>query len=235
MGNVETRGNSKTTSARGGPRRARPMTEVPGTTTRQKMMDAAETLFAERGFSGVSLREILSSCGLNVAAANYHFGTKEVLFEHVFRRCALPVSNELVRKLDALENRLSDGDIVEQVVTAMIAPSFGGGEIGQQQLANFNLMRAHLFLEQRSFAEGIFNDVFQEPARKSVALISRVMPELEREDVAWRMHIILGALVFTSVPSGRFHPLFQSAAYHPERGDEAVRHLVPLLASIFRK
>ena len=198
-------------------------------------MDAAETLFAERGFSGVSLREILASCGQNVAAANYHFGTKENLFEQVFRRCAQPVTCELVRQLDAVEARLGEDDAVEQIVAAMISPSFGVSGNDPQHLINFNLIRAHLFLEQRSFAEAIFKEVFDEAARRSVALIGKVLPHLKNEEIAWRLHIMLGALVFTSVPAGRFHPLFQSAAYHPERGEEAVRHLVPLIASIFRR
>ena len=48
--------------------------------TRQKILDAAEILFAERGFHSVSVRDITTEAGVDVALINYHFGSKQLLF-----------------------------------------------------------------------------------------------------------------------------------------------------------
>jgi AcrR family transcriptional regulator len=54
--------------------------------TKERILGAAETLFAQRGFDGASLRQLTSAAGVNLAAVNYHFGSKEKLVEQVFRR-----------------------------------------------------------------------------------------------------------------------------------------------------
>ena len=64
--------------------------KVTSISKRDRILDAAEALFAERGFDGVTLRQIASSAGVDVALANYHFGKKLELFNAVFdRRSAL--------------------------------------------------------------------------------------------------------------------------------------------------
>src|SRR5262245_57627094 len=82
------------------PRRAKPPAQAPGVETRTRLLDVAELLFAERGYHGVSLREIVSAAEVNVAAAHYHFGSKEELFEQVFSRCAEPVCRLTTQMLD---------------------------------------------------------------------------------------------------------------------------------------
>ena len=68
--------------------------------TRDRILDAAEELFAEQGFSS-SLRNITSSAGVNLAAVNYHFGSKETLIEELFsRRIDLSASCRADRERD---------------------------------------------------------------------------------------------------------------------------------------
>ena len=54
--------------------------------TKERILGAAEALFAQRGFDGASLRQLTAAAGVNLAAVNYHFGSKEKLVEQVFRR-----------------------------------------------------------------------------------------------------------------------------------------------------
>src|SRR5678816_3353457 len=82
------------------PARAKPLQEIPGEATRRRIMDAAERLFAERGFGAVSLREIVLQAGVNVAAAHYHFGSKEEVIHQVFARRAKPVLAQTEELLD---------------------------------------------------------------------------------------------------------------------------------------
>ena len=54
--------------------------------TREKILDAAEELFAERGYHGVSIREIVGRAGVDLALVHYYFGPKDALFREVIER-----------------------------------------------------------------------------------------------------------------------------------------------------
>src|SRR5690606_31956188 len=68
--------------------------------TVERILDAAELLFAEKGFAETSLRLITSKAGVNLAAVNYHFGSKKALIQAVFSRFLGPYCASLERELD---------------------------------------------------------------------------------------------------------------------------------------
>ena len=74
-------------------------------TTRYRILDTAESLFAEQGFSATSLRNITTAAGVNLAAVNYHFRSKEGLIEAVFARRVAPLNAERLELLTAAEDR----------------------------------------------------------------------------------------------------------------------------------
>ena len=59
---------------------------MPSQTTKDRLLDAAEQLFAERGYDATSMRELTTAAAVNLAAVNYHFGSKRELFAAVFDR-----------------------------------------------------------------------------------------------------------------------------------------------------
>ena len=66
------------------------MSATAKTSTPDRILDVAEAMFAEHGYKAVSLRSILRECGANIAAAHYHFGSKQQILEAIFvRRCAI--------------------------------------------------------------------------------------------------------------------------------------------------
>ena len=81
--------------------------------TKERILDAAELLFAEHGFSGTSLRAVTGEAEVNLAAVNYHFGSKMGLFKAVVLRRVGPLNEERLRMLDALEARVEAGTTVE--------------------------------------------------------------------------------------------------------------------------
>ena len=89
-------------------------------TTRERILDAAEDLFAEQGFA-TSLRSITASAEVNLAAVNYHFGSKEALIQEVFARRLGPLNAERLRLLDTIE---AGSDIrLERIVEAFVGPA----------------------------------------------------------------------------------------------------------------
>src|SRR5215216_2639424 len=89
--------------------------------TRTRILDAAEELFMLHGFGGTSMRLLTSKAGVNLAAVNYHFGSKDALIEAVFRRRLDPMNAARIAALDALEAGGREHE-VEAIIRAFISP-----------------------------------------------------------------------------------------------------------------
>ncbi|NNL53653.1 MAG: helix-turn-helix transcriptional regulator, partial [Woeseia sp.] len=91
--------------------------------TRERILDAAENLFAKRGFEGVTVRQIMSQAGADVALAYYHFKSKRDLFDAVLLRRAQTLNELRLAALDELEQRQTDDPpSVEEIIEAFTRP-----------------------------------------------------------------------------------------------------------------
>src|SRR3974377_1883239 len=77
--------------------------EMPSDRTRAFILDAAERLYAERGFSDVTLRDIVAAAGVNLAAVNYHFGSKDELIAELFVTRSIATNRHRLNELKAAE------------------------------------------------------------------------------------------------------------------------------------
>jgi AcrR family transcriptional regulator len=94
--------------------------EAPAESTRERLLNIAEQRFGEGGYEGTSLRAITVAAAANIAAVNYHFGSKEALLRAAVARAMAPVNIERRRRLDQLE---AEGKpTVEQLIRAFIEP-----------------------------------------------------------------------------------------------------------------
>ena len=127
--------------------------------TQIKIIEAAEIEFAERGYGGASIREITKRAGVNIAAINYHFGTKEVLFKEMVRHRIEPINH---LRIDMLEKATIENDSkplpIQKVVDFMVRPLLSQliGEPG----TDFRLMRAmgKAMSEERAFMKELHQD-----------------------------------------------------------------------------
>jgi AcrR family transcriptional regulator len=94
--------------------------------TKEKILDAAEYLFARDGYRGTSLRAITGKAGVNLAAVNYHFGSKKILVEEVIKRRIVPLNNirkkrlEEIREASVQKKKKPD---IRAVLAAFIEPT----------------------------------------------------------------------------------------------------------------
>src|SRR5699024_5802879 len=100
--------------------------------TVKRILDAAEVLFAQKGFAETSLRAITSKAGVNLAAVNYHFGSKEALIQAVFERYLTPFCQALEVRLDALEE---EGDVPLEHLLGVVSRLALGGQDGEPRRA----------------------------------------------------------------------------------------------------
>src|SRR6201996_9594014 len=89
--------------------------------TKERILGAAEELFARHGFEGASLRQLTAAAGVNLAAVNYHFGSKDRLIEEVFRRRLDQLNGSRMAALKAIAG--APQTTIEDVLGAYIVPA----------------------------------------------------------------------------------------------------------------
>ena len=163
--------------------------------TKEQILDAAESLFAEHGIKAVALRQIIAEAGVNSAAIHYHFGSKEELVRAVFARRIEPLNRERLTLLDESEGRAVDGPVpIEEIMYALVAPAWRlrGSEEG------FRFMRLiGRISSETGYMEVLFNEFFQTLYRRITAACRKALPHLSEKERAWRGHMAVGAMLHT--------------------------------------
>jgi AcrR family transcriptional regulator len=160
--------------------------------TRARLLDAAERLFAARGFRGVSLRELTAAAGVNLAAVSYHFGSKEELLRAVLERRVAPVNAERLRRLAELEARANgEPPPLDAVVAAFLAPAV---EAGRRQ-PHLRDVAALLYSEPAESVRPLLEPLFGECARRFLAAVAPSLAAADEATIALRFHLVIGAMV----------------------------------------
>lgn len=158
--------------------------------TKERILGAAEALFAQRGFDGASLRQLTSTAGVNLAAVNYHFGSKEKLVEQVFRRRLDALSSQRLAALDKLSGQPDTR--LEDVLDAFIRPAL---ELSHDDSgALFMRVLARAFAEHDDTLRRFLSDNYGHVMRQFSAEFARQLPQLSKEELYWRIDLMTGAL-----------------------------------------
>jgi AcrR family transcriptional regulator len=174
-------------------------------TTKDRILDAAENLFVDNGFSGTSLRAIIKEAEVNTAAVHYHFASKEGLIEAVFNRRVSELNRERLEMLDKLEAEHGDRAVpLEEVIRVFLLPVMRRNCAGNNEEVIPRLM-GRAITEPELISSGSIHDAFKEIAMRFGQAVGRAMPDLSREEIEWRMHMVIGAMVFTVI-APRIHP-----------------------------
>jgi AcrR family transcriptional regulator len=201
--------------------------------TKDTILDAAEQLFATKGFAATSLRAIIKAAGVNTAAIHYHFGSRAGLVAAVLARRAEPVNAERLRRLTALEARHGDGAVpVEDVVDAFVRPVLE--HLDPEPAASLlPRLLGRVIIDADADLHESVRHTFGATASRFLGALSRSLPHLDEEELFWRMHFVIGAMAFGVVMPCAFRAgddvLFR-------RGDpeETARRLVRFAAAGLR-
>ena len=201
--------------------------------TKDRILDAAEHLFADHGFGATSMRAITSEAGVNLAAVNYHFGTKEALIEAVFSRRLGPLNRERLEALDRVDAMPAGDQTAERVIEAFVGPAFRmrmrpefGGE-------TFMRLLGQTLGQPRGTVRDIFRHQFDEIIRRFTATLGRVRPELASEEILWRFLFMIGSMAHVmSMGDEVFAMCGRCGSSHDM--ETVVGRLVPFLAAGLR-
>ena len=159
--------------------------------TKQKILNTAQRLIGDQGYSGTSLRHIIAEAGVNLAAVHYHFGSKEELLDELVARKAGPVNEERMRRLDRLSEPGNPPPNVTHVLEAFFQPM---AEAADRDPAFVRLMG-------RVIAEGLMAEIvqkhFQTVSRKFLTALRQAVPHISEDEFLWRAHFMLGAMAHT--------------------------------------
>lgn len=171
------------------------MPEKPATDsrdTRERILDAAESVFMACGYEGASMRQITGEAAVNLAACNYHFGSKEALFQAVLGRRLHVLNQERLRVLDELEAR-AGGALLKpsQIVDAFFGTLLRmGAEPGG---AVFLRLIGRTLTEPAEFIRTVLAKEYADVLERYKEALFRALPDVPKEDIVWRFHFMLGA------------------------------------------
>lgn len=199
--------------------------------TRERILGAAERLFAEHGFAGTSLRDITAEARVNLAAVNYHFGSKEDLFLAAVVRRLEPVNRRRLELLEAAERR-SDPPRLEDVARAFVEPVVEArdGDGGMGALAK---LMARVVGEPGGWAEKILPLAFGAVASRFLASLERALPGVPRADLLWGLVFSAGVLSHY-VLLGDLIGRIGAGAVHAARTEQTVDRMTAYIAAGLR-
>ena len=176
-----------------------PFGESPGPlATKDRILDTAEALFMEHGFEATSLRAITTAAGANLAAVNYHFGSKEELFQMVLTRRLDPMNQERVSLLTELERVAAPLPVpCDKILTAMFIPALKLARNQERGGTNFLRLLGRAYADPAPFIRQFLSDQYVVMITRFKAAFARALPELPKRELSWRLHFIMGALSYT--------------------------------------
>ncbi len=166
--------------------------------TKQRILDAAEHLFATRGYHNTSMRAITTAADVNLASINYHFGSKEALLNAVFERRLLPLNEIRRKRIEAIRDAARDRRAppsVEQTLRAFLEPTFQFRDSGGTE--DFVALIGRAISEPDEVVSKSFVEHIEPVLQLLFATLSEALPELSRDTVFWRMQFALGSMSHT--------------------------------------
>lgn len=161
-----------------------------------RILDAAEVLFAEYGFSETSLRRITGRAEVNLAAVNYHFGSKQALIQAVFFRYLDPFSADLHQRLDVLETDEAKASDLDGLLDTLFGSVLEMPSESHDLRTFMKLLGLAYSQAQRHLRDELrsrYGDIFS----RFLKLLRQATPELANDERFWRLHFMLGSVIFT--------------------------------------
>ncbi|MDP1626950.1 TetR/AcrR family transcriptional regulator [Parvibaculum sp.] len=177
--------------------------------THDLILDTAERLFAERGFFGVSVRDITEAADIRLASVNYHFGTKDELLKAVVERRFREIDADRRARFAELEPklaRMSKREIVEAVADIFLLPILDRVTAGDPGWTAYAQIIAH-GSNVKMWATGLLASVLDPVARDFIALLARAYPKASDHALYCAYELMTGAMAHALGQNGRLDTL----------------------------
>lgn len=187
------------------------------TATRDRILDAAEHLFADFGFGGASLRMITERAGVNLAAANYHFGSKESLYQRVFIRRIRPMNQQRMERLDEAERSAGGRPIdLHLLLDILLRPIVELATSTRPDPHPFARVMTRNLIEPQPFMQEVVAQELGPILQRVAPLFRATVPHLDIPTLIFRVRFLMGATNITYAAVPLFPAIKATAATEPE-------------------
>ena len=199
--------------------------------TSERILDAAEELFAKHGIYGVTMREIAELANVDTALLHYYFESKRGVFDAVFARRADVLNSERMREMDRFEAENNGQYDLESIVAAYLRPVFSLNRQGGKGWRNFCAFVGNL--TSASELADSFAEKFDPVLKRFIGLLRKAMPDADETDLYWSYHMFAGSLTTVNIANGAIERLSEGLC-HSEDFDQIEPRLVKFAAEGFR-
>ncbi len=198
--------------------------------TKQDILDAAEVLFAEHGFGDTSLRAITTKANVNLAAVNYHFGSKKQLIQDVLKRYLDVMMPEVDKQISVLMSNSSTPSM-HQAFSVLVEPLLLLNRERPQGTSIFVRLLGRGYSESQGHLRKYIMHHWGDVLGRFVHVIKLADPELAPSELFWRLHFAIGTFVFTMASSKALSDI-SAADYQQQVDIEGIIHrLIPYISA----
>ena len=200
---------------------------------KERILDAAERLFARHGFYGVSVRNITDAAEVDVALVNYHFGSKRELFAAVFQRRAEILNPERLARLEEVRRAALPGvpsleDIINSFTYPLLERSARGGPGWKSYFALVAQVN-----NSPEWGPVLMTQYFDPLVERLIAALREALPDCPLREIYWGYQFLTGALTITFAETGRIDKLSGGLCKSSDL-DSVHERLPPYVAAGFR-
>lgn len=164
--------------------------------TRQRILRAAGKIFARGGYRAMTLREVTREAKVNLAAVNYHFGSKTNLMRALIRQRFEPINQERLKLLDELvATHAPDPVPLDLIYDALFRPLFAGVESAPINDSTFMQIIGRALTEPADCMRSLHKEFFAELSQRFIREIKRSCPDLSEEDLHYRFFLSISTMI----------------------------------------
>lgn len=165
--------------------------------TRTRILDAAEQFFVSHGLDATTLRMITAAAQANLAAVNYHFGSKEALMQEVFRRRLDWLNEERMRVLNAFEREAAGKPLKpSQIVDGFFGTLLRMADDEKRGGMTFLRLLGRTLTDPSEFIRTFLAHEYAEVVDRYKEALFKALPDVPKAEIIWRFHFMLGATSF---------------------------------------
>ena len=200
--------------------------------TKTRILDAAERLFVEHGFEATSLRSLTSAAGVNLAAVNYHFGSKEELFQAVLTRRLDPMNQERIELLARVEREAAGRPLsCEKILFAMLIPALRLARDEKRGGKDFLRLVGRAYADPAPFIRQFLSEQYAEMIGRYKEAFQKALPHLSRHELTWRLHFVMGAHSYTLAGTDALKLFAQVTPGEKDNDELLLQRLAPFLVA----
>lgn len=200
--------------------------------TATRILDAAEVLFVEHGFEATSMRMITQCAEVNLAAVNYHFGSKDALFQGVFTRRLTPLTRLAVQNLDKLEAEAGPKALqVDAIMHAFVNAALDIAHDPKRGGVIFVRLLSRTFVESHPALRESLPRHYEELVARYALATARALPHIDSNELQWRLSFAFSA-IFNAFAGNNILRLFVSDPVVNARDPRLIAtYLVPFVVA----